>query len=111
MPVLADALEEAGIGDVECDTCGGSGMFYTTWRETVMQKNECQSCHGIGRLPHPILSHLRPKLVECSHHFPEGDGGWMTAEDCQVCNGTGFRTVERQHVRGCHVLDCLLGKE
>jgi hypothetical protein len=65
-------------------------------------------CHGTGRQPHPIIEHCRPQPVRCD--CKEHCGQWHLPE-CVLAGGTGYRTVERQHVRGCHVLDCLLGKE
>lgn len=97
MPILADALEEAGCEGERCPKCHGSGTYtvqvqnaalsaangygsattYTEWRGC----RHCGGDHdrkGTGRVPHSILAHLR---------------------------GPG------PHARGCWVLDLLLGKE
>ena len=100
MPVLADALLEAGLpetvecGDckngfvgVKCSGCGGDGLSTgppecRTCRRCdgtgTMSKKFCPSCNGTGRLPHPVLLHLR--------------------------SGS-------QHARGCLVIDVLLNLE
>lgn len=77
LPYIADALEEAGCGDLACRSCDGRG-----WLPGDMGCPACGATKpgtvGTGRLPHPILTHLR---------------------------NSG------SHVRGCHVLDFLLGLE
>ena len=83
LPVLADALEEAGCpADVECPACQGTCGFQanSTWVP-------CELCDPAypeapttqpGRLAHPLLAHLR---------------------------GPG------PHARGCWSIDLVLGKE
>ncbi len=53
LAVLADALEEAGCGDVECPECKGDR------RSTDTGLYPCPDCHGTGRIPNPLLAHLR----------------------------------------------------
>lgn len=85
MPVLADALEEAGCKDKRildhcrneepCLRCGGSG-------------------HDVVR--YPGGSYLA-KCMRCGKVGPSE-------------KGSGFEPAT-QHVRGCHVVDLILGKE
>jgi hypothetical protein len=92
LPILADALEEAGCpaevtAETACEACGGDGWGRKEFR-IERQKNPdavldgCTPCHGSGkrssRAPHPLLLHLRSPT---------------------------------EHVRGCWALDCVLGKE
>lgn len=90
MPILADALEEAGCVGKRCPHCNGTG------KRTVRTKNaalssingyspstvydewrECNQCRS-GVIPHPLLEHLRSS---------------------------------NQHYRGCWAIDLILGKE
>jgi hypothetical protein len=49
LPILADALEEAGVpAEVECPECEG---------HVVVPPDRCS--FGTGRIPHPLLAHLR----------------------------------------------------
>lgn len=82
LPILADALEDAGCDDRRildhlrggaCDFCGGSG---------------------------------RTLSVKAIH--PNGSVEQARETDCMVCGGSGRRTGT--HVRGCHVLDVLTGR-
>ncbi len=57
--VLADALEEAGAGDEDCRACGGSGFFHMVVDHVDYGREGCETCHGTGRVPSPILAHLR----------------------------------------------------
>jgi hypothetical protein len=92
---LADALEEAGCVGEKCGGCKGAGGHWRCpnchgeWRGDVgpdcfvcghprLDRHGCHSCAGNGRLPHPLLAHLRSP---------------------------------GPHVRGCWVLDLILGKE
>lgn len=98
MPILADALEDAGCadsvcehcvdGDVGCSKCGGAGIYYNPpyslnrlkcpYCNDGLLPDKCCKCDGTGRVPHPLLAH-------CREPGP--------------------------HVRGCWVVDLVLGKE
>lgn len=52
LAMLSDALEEAGIGEVRCWYCNGSGLGQ-------LGDGRCGICNGTGLIPHPILAHLR----------------------------------------------------
>lgn len=89
--VLADALEEAGCADAECETCevaiqGEKGRAtlkmagLTTTLGGASKKSYlpgCLRCGGTGRVPNPLLAHLRSP---------------------------------GPHARGCHVVDALTGR-
>ncbi len=92
MPLLADALEEAGCEDAailghlrsrrRCPKCGGKGVIKTpgsNWGPTM-------PCREVGT----------PNLAD----WPSGVG----------CDGSGWLDAG-PHVRGCWVIDILLGKE
>jgi hypothetical protein len=134
LPILADALEEAGCPEVveepvtvvtgmACPKCNGKAR----WRQGVGFEHEriCTSCweswepgtrHTVRRsVPNPLLAHLRARDLTCPECHGRGkvygsgtpyDSGW---EQCQSCGGTG--KVGPQHVRGCWALDLVLGKE
>ncbi len=127
LTLLADALEEAGCVGEMCMACDGRGRKRYADMEDEEPDAVCLNCSGAGRLPQPILRHLR---------------GWRM---CSACNGTGTEMGTRQdmsalplyktkivtvpcsgisprcvrgwrhlpgpHVRGCHVLDLVLGKK
>ncbi len=84
LAVLSDALEDGGCPQEPCIYCGGKGFHQTGLVKCDGQgihdsreEIRCVACDGSGRVPHPLLEHLR------------SDG---------------------PHVRGCWVLDLLLGK-
>ncbi len=62
--ILADALEEADCpAEVTCSECGGKGkigggapLASSTAQPVV---TDHARCHGIGRIPNPLLAHLR----------------------------------------------------
>ncbi len=57
LPILADALEEAGCpAEVACAACGGKGEGVYGLEETPWT---CDRCGATGRLPNPLLVHLR----------------------------------------------------
>ncbi len=57
--ILADALEEAGCpAEVECQKCNGKKRFWVSDRGGS-DWCDCLDCHGTGRLPNPLLAHLR----------------------------------------------------
>lgn len=88
MPVLADALEEAGCeqeallrhlrGQEPCRECNGTG----TWPREYTDR------HGnlLGHTYHEMVPHV-------------------------ACQGTGWMTLGGSHVRGCWAIDLILGKE
>jgi hypothetical protein len=94
LPILADALEDAGCpAEMPCGECGGAGGD-VLWvdNKSKLRPGEavggpydrvpcpwiCRACGGPGRVPHPLLTHLRSP---------------------------------GPHVRGCWALDLVLGKE
>ncbi len=58
MPVLADALEDAGCeADRQCWSCQGYGTHLGAGPDRG--NPTCDECGGTGRIPHPLLAHLR----------------------------------------------------
>lgn len=56
LPVAADALTDAGCpADVRCPACEGAGRMVNG----VFDPSNCLVCERRGRLPHPLLEHLR----------------------------------------------------
>lgn len=51
LPLIADALEEAGCCELACWYCNGSGLGQ-------LGDGQCGLCAGAGRTPNPILAHL-----------------------------------------------------
>lgn len=90
MPVLADALEEAGCRE---------GAILQHCREKAT--SDCDG--GCQQLIRPTSSKGKWMLYEDAG--PESR--WLT---CPKCNGSGQITKPIIHVRGCWVLDLLLGK-
>jgi len=61
LAVLADALEDAGCAaDHPCDRCGGTGGRMLQATDKVRSApGECPKCAATGRVPSPIIGHLR----------------------------------------------------
>jgi hypothetical protein len=123
------ALAGAAYAETQvCGTCGGSGFAEDA-------PLSCNACHGAGSdglLGNDNLARLSDALEEagCAQDQKcpacKGDGQWRFTGahdcldgDCPGCAGTGrvpnaLLTHLRDpgpHVRGCHVVDLLLGKE
>ncbi len=95
MGILSDALTEAGCEDIlnhcrglaRCTKCKGKGGW---WR--------CPNCHGEWG------GDVGPDCFVCSH--PKLDRC-----ECPDCHGTGWVKSAVPCVRGCWVIDTILGKE
>jgi hypothetical protein len=89
MPILADALEEAGADNEDLlRHCRG-------WER-------CPKCGGTGRVLLPsntLWSTWSPCRDVAMPGGPRGSG----------CDGSGWIALRGPHVRGCHVIDLLLG--
>lgn len=75
IPILADALEEAGLTGDTCPTCKGQGSYWVchcfmyecaefgdpNWMDHCSSKTHetCRDCGGTRYATHPILEHLR----------------------------------------------------
>jgi len=81
MPVLADALEEAG--------CTDRGIL-----GHCRDSEPCEVC--------TVLAFCE-KLLGAKPEEPD--------PDCSFCHGTNWMPLRSPHVRGCWVLDLLLGRE
>jgi len=98
LPVLADALEEAGCDNVEII-------------EHLRGRERCGPCEV----------EVGSQRMQVSGTFIQLDGDWGFPKNpkqtpaylpqCKHCHGSGWRPVRGPHVRGCWVLDLLLGKE
>lgn len=94
LPVLADALQDAGCEDAEI-------LGHLRGEETVPCDNNC------SQLVSPVSS--KGQWMEYEQAGP--GSRWVV---CSRCGGSGFTRRRRKnvvHVRGCWVLDLLLGKE
>jgi rubredoxin len=96
LPILADALEDAGCDNEdilshcrgeECETCDGEGVRW-----------HCKTCRGIYR-----VSQGEPVCPMCEYNRP------VEARLCPDCKGEKW--LRGPHVRGCWAVDLLLGKE
>lgn len=98
LPVLADALEEAGCDNVEII-------------EHLRGRERCGPCEV----------EVGSQRMQVSGTFIQLDGDWGFPKNpkqtpaylpqCKHCHGSGWRPMRGPHVRGCWVLDLLLGKE
>lgn len=119
----------------ECEECSGTGYEL----EESKGSNFCNICHGTGRIEDGTLDPVRmailadaleeagcPQTVKCPRNFGEGDGvglaEWFVRErhsQCDDCNRTGrvphpvlaHLSSLGPHVRGCWVLDKIMGRE
>jgi hypothetical protein len=125
VPKIAQAIYgEAG----PCDVCGGIG----SWEVSIMAGNRipCQNCDGTGWHQGTFDASLMPILADaleeagCTdeailrHCRGEERCRWclepLQAWACfgqSGCQGRRWLPINNPHVRGCWVLDLLLGKE
>lgn len=104
--VLADALEEAGLTEYEvCPGCQNESEY----------RVHCSYCEGSGRcgfVRSPILMHLRGWEL-CPTCKGTGRGVKLNASGSawRVCDCGGHKLIPLRgpHVRGCWVLDFILG--
>ncbi len=59
LPILADALIEAGCVDETCPECRGRGRIWVDQPRVVPHWNGCHDCQCTGTIPHPLVAHLR----------------------------------------------------
>lgn len=104
LAILADALEEVGMVNEKCRACNGKGILPNGTEGAGL----CAAC-GPGRHDH-CGAQVSTSGSRC---------GCKVCWGCTVCSSTG-RTSDcilthlrspGPHVRGCHVIDLLLGKE
>ena len=102
-------------GPHHCERCNGTGTIEDGTLDSDRLLILADALEDAGCNNEEMLQHLRGKEqcegwcgFECMNGFLlAGDG----SGPCQTCCGTGWRPLRGPHVRGCHVLDCLLGKE
>lgn len=110
----------------KCERCEGHGYIPKTRNRDTL--GDCTVCYGTGRIEDgtldnerlavladaleeagcvepAIVNHLRSKCPACTD---KTGFQWGKVADCHTCHGTGESS---SHVRGCWVLDLLLGKE
>ncbi len=119
--ILADALTDAGVPEEEaCPRCNGQNRVMASEFRDGWQWNQGDPCPGCvdGRVPHVIVAHLRGlDTGPCPHCYggqTVGGTGYdpvlrqLTGTECDVCHGTG--RAPAVHARGCHAVDCCLGR-
>jgi hypothetical protein len=68
LPVLADAMEEAGCGSRKCWSCDGRGCHLGAGPDRG--NPECRECDGTGRQGGQVIKHLRGSSGEQAKHVP-----------------------------------------
>lgn len=95
---LAEGAYQARPGRV-CERCGGQGGW---WDNSFLGRgfDDCEACHGTGRVEDGLLDQVRMAVLADA----------LEEVGC-VCEDifNHLRSSEK-HVRGCWVLDLLLGK-
>ncbi len=116
-----------------CATCGGSGKIvvpdppgvHTSFRANTIPCKYCKkgriedgaldndrlavladALEEAGCQDEAILRHLRGQ-ERCINLLLEK----FSEKECELCHRTGWMPLRGHHVRGCHVLDTILGKE
>lgn len=109
LAILADALEEAGCVGEECPVCDGKGSHYYPYGRL---SDPCGTCRGSGRVPNPLLAHLRQADGPCKWCVAGARPslGPFPEVRCVSCGGTG-RVPTPHALPGCWVLELLLGKD
>ncbi len=111
--VLALAQNAYGERGRECEACDGRGYFHPN----LVQSRGCPDCRGTGRIEDGTLDPDRLVVladaleeVDCTDQIMLGHLRGLEAVHTSQ-GGRYFRSLRGPHVRGCHVLDCILGLE
>jgi hypothetical protein len=115
LEILADALLEAGCPvEVTCRDCEGkwrtvNGLSTCEYEGGVWRV--CRRCRGSGRVPHPLLAHLRQADGPCRWCVAgvRPSLGPFPEVRCVSCGGTG-RVPTPHALPGCWAVDLILGK-
>jgi hypothetical protein len=101
LPVLADALEEAGCEDADVlGHCRGL--------------ERCSACLGVGKTERMVFSYSveSMRIDETGvHGVGEKKSERVSRRKCRACAGQGWIPLRGPHVRGCHVVDLALGRK
>ena len=100
MPILADALEEAGCDNVDIlNHCRGKSRHH----ESVTATHTCPEC-GSGGHWRSGVGFEHEMIHACA------DGRWTTWEPGKPYLKKSWREGGVHHVRGCWVIDLILGR-
>ena len=88
------AYDETGR---ECDECKGKGVIYRPI--TQYEREDCEACHGTGRIDDGTLDPFRLALLSDA----------LEESGCDDALLAHLRSPG-PHVRGCHVVDLILGE-
>jgi hypothetical protein len=102
-----------------CHICHGTGRVESGELDPNRLGILADALEDAGCEDEDVLRHLRGE-ERCTNGFEQHGkhyeflryGGWWEEKHlCKSCNGTCWRPLRGPHVRGCWVLDLLLGKE
>lgn len=99
LAILADALEEAGCQDADL-------LGHLRGRERCHQHmGDVWECLHCGKAGGKGIFPINPRqgYITCCGDIPR-------RRQCRHCGGTGWRPLRGPHVRGCAVVDALLGR-
>lgn len=108
IPILADALTEAGCDDEQV-LLHLRGFEQCPTQERVIGDQYCPACGASGRWRSGVgFEHekicMKHKRSVC---WEPGD---LSIIPCRKCNGDGVRPLSTPHCRGCWALDLVLSK-
>jgi len=116
-----EGLGICGIGQKACGYCHGTGTIADGRLDPVRLAVLADALEDAGCDREELLRHLRGEELcprcegtkvydDIAGEDLDGRGGYLCTVACEECSG-GWRSLRGPHVRGCWVLDLLLGKE